>query len=68
MDILERVQKRAMKVTKKFKYVTYEVRIREMGLFSLQKAEGRSYQYEQIPEEDLKKIDPDSSQWPQWCH
>ena len=50
MELLERGQKRAMRMMKRPEHCSCEDRLRELGLFSLEKVQGRPYECVQVPE------------------
>jgi len=56
MDILERVQQGATKMTKGLEHLSYEERLRDLGLLSLEKRRLRgSCQCTEIPEGGCKE-------------
>lgn len=69
MDILWWVQGRATKTIKRLECLLYEVRLRELGLFSMQKALGERgskgyYVFKYLMGERVAKMmEPNSSQW-----
>ncbi|PKU46706.1 pol- hypothetical protein [Limosa lapponica baueri] len=62
-ELVERVQQRATKMIKGMECLSYEERLRGLGLFNLGKTEGGSYQCLQISKGDYKPVAATELRW-----
>lgn len=62
MDIQEKVQWRATKMLKRLEQLWYKERLRDLGLFSLEKTQGDLTHVHKSLMKEVKKMEPGSSQ------
>ena len=60
MDLLDHVQERAIKMIQRTEHLSYEDKLRELGLFSLEKALGRTDSCLSVPKRVLRQKGTDS--------
>ncbi|KAJ7400723.1 hypothetical protein BTVI_102967 [Pitangus sulphuratus] len=59
VDLLEPVHKRAMRMIRGLEYHSYEDKLRELGLFSLEETQGRLYSSLPVPKVPTRELERD---------